>query len=146
MILLGIALCAAIPFSQAVRAGEAATAARKTEPKVDRMTTAPKLFVTILTYVAPIEQIDAAGAEHVAWLQRGYDYGIFLASGRRVPRTGGIILARAASIDQVEAWMRQDPYQARGLATAEIYPFEGNMMSEAMRAAVRAGASSSDGQ
>jgi uncharacterized protein YciI len=103
------------------------------------MTTAPKLYVTILTYVAPIEQIDAAGSEHVLWLQRGYDCEVFLASGRRVPRTGGIILAKAASVEDVEAWMRQDPFQARGLATAEIYPFEGNMMSDAMRTAVEAG-------
>jgi uncharacterized protein YciI len=102
------------------------------------MTAAPKLFVAILTYVAPIEQIDATGPEHVAWLQRGYDRGLVLASGRRVPRTGGIILARAASVEDVERWMRQDPFQARGLATAEIYPFEANMMSEAMRTVLSA--------
>jgi uncharacterized protein YciI len=109
------------------------------------MSTAPKLFVVILSYVAPIDQIDAAGAEHVAWLQHGYDQGIFLASGRRVPRTGGIILASAPSLEEVETWMRQDPFQARGLATAEIYPFEGNMMSDAMKAAVEAGAQRTGG-
>jgi uncharacterized protein YciI len=96
----------------------------------------PKLFVVVLTYVAPIEQIDAAGAEHVSWLKRGYDGGVFLVSGRRVPRTGGIILVKAASPKEVEEWMRQDPFQTRGLATAEIYPFEGNMMSDAMKVAV----------
>lgn len=103
------------------------------------MSTAPKLFVAVLTYVAPIEQIDAAGKDHVAWLQRGYDQGVFLASGRRVPRTGGIILASAASVEEVEAWMRQDPFQSRGLATAEIYPFEANMTSDGMKAAIEAG-------
>lgn len=102
------------------------------------MSTAPKLFVVVLTYVALIEQIDAAGKDHVAWLQRGYDQGVFLASGRRVPRTGGIILASAASVEEVHAWMHQDPFQSRGLATAEIYPFEANMMSDGMKAAIEA--------
>lgn len=103
------------------------------------MTSAPKLFVIVLTYVAPIDQIDAAGKEHVAWLQRGYDQGVFLASGRRLPRTGGIILASAASIEEVEAWMHLDPFQSRGMATAEIFPFEANMASEAMKTALEAG-------
>jgi uncharacterized protein YciI len=103
------------------------------------MAAAPKLFVAILTYVVPIEQIDAAGKDHVAWLQRGYDSGVFLVSGRRVPRAGGIILASAASAEEVEAWMSRDPFQLRGLATVEIYPFEANMVSEAMKAAIEAG-------
>jgi uncharacterized protein YciI len=52
------------------------------------------IFVTVLTYVGPIEDIDAAGADHVAWLKRGYDDGVFLASGRRIPRTVASFLRR----------------------------------------------------
>ncbi|WP_175128625.1 YciI family protein [Achromobacter piechaudii] len=102
------------------------------------MTNAPNLFVVVLTYVAPLDEVDAAGKDHVAWLERGYDRGVFLASGRRVPRTGGIILASAASMEEVQAWMRQDPFQSRGLATAEVFPFEVNMMSGGMKAAIAA--------
>jgi hypothetical protein len=32
--------------------------------------------------------------------------------------------------------MRDDPFQQRGLATAEIIPFEANMLSEAMKAII----------
>ncbi len=98
----------------------------------DRLT----LFVVILTYVAPLEQINASGADHVAWLQRGYDEGVLLASGRQVPRTGGVILAKGASLAEVEARMREDPFQQRGLATARIIAFEPVMLSDAMRAAL----------
>lgn len=106
------------------------------------METPPSLFVVILTYVRPLGEIDAAGDDHVAWLQRGYDEGVLLASGRRLPRTGGIILALGATLDEVEARMRTDPLQQRALATAEIFPFQANMASDAMRTAIAAAASS----
>ncbi len=92
------------------------------------------LFVVILTYVAPIEEIDAAGADHVAWLRRGYEEGIFLTSGRRIPRTGGIIIAKGASVDAIADRLRDDPFQKLGLATAEVIPFEPNMSADAMKA------------
>ena len=98
----------------------------------------PRLFVAILTYVRPLEEIDAAGQDHVAWLKRGYEEGAFLVSGRRVPRTGGVIIARGTSLADGEERMRQDPLQSGGLATAEVFAFEGNLMSDAMRAAIAA--------
>ena len=98
----------------------------------------PRLFVALLTYIRPLEEIDASGEDHVAWLKRGYEEGVFLVSGRRVPRTGGVILARGASLADVEARMRLDPLQTRGLAIAEVIAFEGNLMSDSMRAAIAA--------
>jgi len=37
--------------------------------------------------------IDAEMRAHVAWLRTHYASGTFLASGRKVPRDGGVILA-----------------------------------------------------
>lgn len=54
------------------------------------MGASPTLFIIILTYVVPLEQVDAAIPEHVRWLRQGFGQGIFLATGRRLPRTGGI--------------------------------------------------------
>ena len=96
----------------------------------------PLLFVAVLTYLRPLAEMDAAGPDHVAWLQRGYDDGSLLASGRRVPRTGGIIIARGTDVAEVEAHLRTDPFQQRGLASAEMYPFEAVMLSDAMKAAL----------
>src|SRR3954463_4211564 len=55
----------------------------------------PAMFIVTLTYLKPVEEIDALMDAHVAWLKRHYDEGLFIASGRRVPRTGGVILARS---------------------------------------------------
>ena len=51
------------------------------------------MFVLLLGYIRPIEEVDALMREHVAWLNEHYDAGRFVVSGRRVPRTGGVIVA-----------------------------------------------------
>ena len=52
------------------------------------------MFVVTLTYVKPLAETDALIPAHIAWLERQYAAGHFLASGRRVPRVGGVILSR----------------------------------------------------
>lgn len=46
------------------------------------------IAVVVLTYVKPLEEVDAQFAAHVEWLKQGYAEGIFLASGRKIPRSG----------------------------------------------------------
>jgi uncharacterized protein YciI len=81
------------------------------------------MFVLSLTYTAPIERIDALLEQHVAWLDRGYAEGMFLASGRKVPRTGGVLLAVAASRAAVEEFVAADPFAREGVADYEITEF-----------------------
>ena len=88
------------------------------------------VYIVILTYIKPLEEVDAAIPAHVEWLKKGYAEGIFLASGRRIPRTGGVILAKCESLVSLEERLRQDPFQALKLATAEIIPFEPSMKAE----------------
>ncbi len=80
------------------------------------------MFVIELIYKVPLDQIDAAMKAHVAWLNAHYAAGTFLASGRKIPRDGGVILAvgeRAA----IEAIAKEDPFVARGLAETRIIEF-----------------------
>ena len=51
------------------------------------------VYIVILTYIKPLEEIDAAIPAHFEWRKKGYAEGIFLASGRRIPRTGGAMRA-----------------------------------------------------
>ena len=53
------------------------------------------MFVVLLNYEKPLEEIDDLMSDHMAYLRRCYASGVFLASGRREPRTGGVILATA---------------------------------------------------
>lgn len=78
------------------------------------------IFIASLRYTAPIEQIDAALAEHLAWLKSGHEAGHFLAWGPREPRDGGLIFVRAGSRVEAEGLLASDPYLVQQLAHCEI--------------------------
>ena len=71
-------------------------------------------FIIEITYTATLPEIDRVLPAHRAFLQTGYDCGLLLLSGPQNPRTGGVLVARAASRAELEAFLRDDPYQAQG--------------------------------
>ena len=81
------------------------------------------MFVIELVYTAALAEIDAHMKAHVAFLNKYYASGHFLVSGRKIPRDGGIILAVAASRDEIDAIVREDPFSVRGLADFRIIEF-----------------------
>ncbi|ECL7346493.1 YciI family protein [Salmonella enterica subsp. enterica serovar Winslow] len=85
------------------------------------------VYVVVLTYIKPLDDVDSHIPAHVEWLKQGYSDGVFLASGRRIPRTGGVILARCDSIEALEERLAQDPFQKLKIARAEIIPFEATL-------------------
>ena len=95
------------------------------------------MFIVMLTYQRPLSEIDALMRRHVAWLKRHYESGLFIASGRRVPRVGGIILARSGDAAALEAAMQEDPFVKQGAARFEVIEFTASMTApwaEALRA------------
>ena len=87
------------------------------------------LCVVMLTYLAPLDEIDAEMKAHMAWLQQGYDAGVFLASGRQQPRAGGVILSRGHKAE-VEALAATDPFVVGGLARAEVTEFNASQAAD----------------
>jgi uncharacterized protein YciI len=87
------------------------------------------MFVVMLTYQRPLGEIDALMRQHVGWLKRHYESGLFIASGRRVPRVGGIILARSGDAAALEAAMKEDPFVKHGAARFELIEFTPSMTS-----------------
>lgn len=81
------------------------------------------MFLVLLTYERPLAEIDRRMAAHVAFLEECYRAGAFLASGRQVPRSGGVILAVAADRQELEKIMELDPFVREGLAKFEIVEF-----------------------
>lgn len=81
------------------------------------------MFIVSLTYVVELAQIETHLPAHIAWLERGYAAGLFLASGRKVPRTGGIILAQADDLAALEAVLAEDPFRVHGLAQYQVTEF-----------------------
>jgi uncharacterized protein YciI len=85
------------------------------------------MFIISLTYIKPLEEVDALLTEHVAYLNEQYALGNFLASGRKVPRTGGVILARGASREEIETIITLDPFYRNEVAAYEITEFSPTM-------------------
>lgn len=81
------------------------------------------MFIVLLTYKKSLDVIDALLAEHVRYLDANYTRGVFLVSGRREPRTGGVILARAESRQALEAILADDPFAREGAADYEVIEF-----------------------
>lgn len=88
------------------------------------------MFVIELTYTAPLAEIDASMAAHVAFLKKYYAAGNFLVSGRQIPRAGGIILAVGEDRQQIEAIIREDPFVMRGLADFRIIEFRASQRAD----------------
>ena len=81
------------------------------------------MFVVLLTYVKPLPEVDRHMRAHVKFLQEQYAARTFVASGRQVPRTGGVILARGPSKDALVELMQRDPFVQNGVATFEVIEF-----------------------
>ena len=96
------------------------------------------MFIVTLTYTAPLERIDTYLEAHRAWLGEQYARGLFLMSGRKEPRDGGIIVAHAASRAELDSVLRDDPFHQADLARYDITEFVPTMTAEAL-AAFRAG-------
>jgi uncharacterized protein YciI len=88
------------------------------------------VFVLLLTYTKPLADVDALMRRHVAWLDAQYDAGRFVVSGRRIPRTGGVILARGDDRDEIETLAANDPFVSGGVATCEIIQFRASQTAD----------------
>jgi len=81
------------------------------------------MFIVSLTYEVPLAEIDAYLDAHRAFLDRHFATGAFLASGPKVPRTGGVILATVAEREALDRILAEDPFQKSGLARYAVEAF-----------------------
>ena len=83
-----------------------------------------KHFIIEIIYRIPAEQIGDVVAEHRAFLKAGYERGWLLFSGPKMPKTGGMIVARAPSQQELEQFFSADPYQVKGIADYRFIEFD----------------------
>lgn len=81
------------------------------------------MFIFIVNYVKGLDEVERFLPAHRAYLDRFYQSGNFIVSGRQVPRTGGIILCNAGSREEAEHITRQDPFHTNGIAEYRIIEF-----------------------
>lgn len=88
------------------------------------------MFVVLLTYTAELSEIDRHLPDHVAFLETQYTRGVLLISGRRVPRTGGVLIFACAGQEALWQTLRQDPFYVHGVAEYQVLRFTPTMTRE----------------
>ncbi|TNE60147.1 MAG: hypothetical protein EP340_00535 [Alphaproteobacteria bacterium] len=66
------------------------------------------------------EKVGTFMEAHKAWIQKGFDEGVFLAIGSLTPEPGGGILAHNAAREALEARVAEDPFVVNGVASPTI--------------------------
>ncbi|MFY7829187.1 MAG: YciI family protein [Flectobacillus sp.] len=91
------------------------------------------MFIIQLTYTKSLREVDNFLAEHKQYLQKYYDRDIFLLSGRKNPRTGGVILANAKDKAIIEQIITEDPFHKNGVAEYTIIEFLPTMAGNSLK-------------
>jgi len=81
------------------------------------------MYIISLTYKVDTETVDKYLNDHVEYLKEQYSLGNFLASGRKVPRTGGIILSNINNLNTLEEVLKADPFNKNEIADYNITEF-----------------------
>jgi uncharacterized protein YciI len=82
------------------------------------------MFITLLKYVKPLEEVERYLDDHVQFLDKYYSQKKFIFSGRRNPRIGGVILMHVNTRDEVEYIIREDPFHKHNIAEYEVIEFQ----------------------
>lgn len=86
------------------------------------------MIIIELTYKKPLAEVDHYLIEHRQFLAECYKQGIFIASGPKEPRDGGIIIAHSDDID-IPTLMKNDPFYREGIADYRFITFKPNKVS-----------------
>ena len=90
------------------------------------------MFIAILTYKKPLEEVDCFFQAHRDYLAVHYAAGNFIASGPQNSRIGGVIMMKADSRVDVDAIISQDPFNLNGIADYQIVEFNPTMFCDAV--------------
>lgn len=82
------------------------------------------MFIIMITYKKPLESVDQYLAAHRLFLEEGYKKNFFIASGPKIPRSGGVIISQLKDRTQLQRILKQDPFQIHDIADYDIIEFD----------------------
>lgn len=81
------------------------------------------LFILNLTYKKDLQEVENYLEEHNQYLENYYSKGNFICSGRKNPRTGGIIISSFQTLDEAQEAIKDDPFYNHEIAEYSIVEF-----------------------
>lgn len=88
------------------------------------------MFIAILTYKKPLEEVDRHLQAHREYLAEHYAAGDLITSGPRIPREGGVIMIKSDSREKVNSLLAQDPFHINDIADYQIVEFTPTMFCD----------------
>ena len=78
------------------------------------------MFIVLLRFAENKSRAGEFMAAHNAWLQQGFEDGVFQLAGGLAPSMGGALLALESSASELQARIDRDPFVEEGIVTPEI--------------------------
>jgi len=88
------------------------------------------MFVILLKFSDNKSRAGQFMQGHNEWIKRGFDDGVFSLVGSLQPNLGGGILAHNTSLPDLERRVKEDPFVAENIVTAEILEITPSRTSE----------------
>ncbi|GJJ03756.1 hypothetical protein RugamoR64_42940 [Duganella rhizosphaerae] len=93
------------------------------------------MYIVNLTYLKPLAEIEVHLAAHRAFLDEQYAHEMFLASGPKNPRDGGVIIVSGRlSRAELDGLLARDPFAQNGIASYQVTEFEATKRHPALAA------------
>ena len=87
------------------------------------------MIIIELTYTKPLNEVEKHLEAHRDFLAKFYDQNVFIASGPKEPRNGGVILAQTTKAE-AEKIIAEDPFKINRIADYRIIAFTPNKYSQ----------------
>lgn len=78
------------------------------------------MFIVLLKFAENKVQAGQFMAGHNAWIERGFDDGVFLLVGSLQPNLGGAIVAHNTTLSDLQDRVNDDPFVVENVVNAEI--------------------------
>jgi len=88
------------------------------------------MFVVLLKFSKNKPKAKEYMEGHNAWIQQGFDDGVFLLVGSIEPSQGGSVLAHNVSLAELKERVSEDPFVSENIVTAEIIEISPKKMDE----------------
>lgn len=89
------------------------------------------LYLVTLNYLRPIEEVNAHLDTHRVWLAQQTRAGKILVAGPLEDRSGGFVLARSDSRDELNRMLALDSFVVHQVVEPRVQGFEAALRSEA---------------
>ena len=76
------------------------------------------MFIGLLKFSANKSQASNHMDDHMSWIKRGFDDGVFLMAGSLQPSLGGSVMAHNTTLADLQKRVDDDPFVAQNVVSA----------------------------